>query len=172
MAILTENVREKLVEMFGSIAEEEGLGVFDLTLAHRKTSWNIRVVLDRFDGYVTVEDCARLSKRFVARLELERLFTGDYKLEVSSPGLDRPLRNAGDYERFKGKKAKLIVSVGLGTEVVIGDVVGVGEGSVTLSVNGEEREIDLRAIRKANLEVVVPGFGGSNKKRKRKKRTK
>ena len=169
MAILTENVREKLVEMFGAIAEEEGLGIFDLTLAHRTTGWDIRVTLDRFDGYVTVENCARLSKRFVARLELERLFTGDYKLEVSSPGLDRPLRNAEDYERFKGEKAKLIIASTSGTEVVIGDVVGAGEGSVTLSVNGEEREIDLRAIRKANLEVVVPGLGGSKKKRRRKK---
>jgi ribosome maturation factor RimP len=170
MAILTENVREKLVEMFGAVAEEEGLGIFDLTLAHHKTVWDIRVTLDRLDGYVTVEDCARLSKRFVARLELERLFTGDYKLEVSSPGLDRPLRNAEDYERFKGEKAKLIIAGTSGTEVVIGDVVGAGEGSVTLSVNGEEREIDLRAIRKANLEVVAPGFGGSKKKRRRKKR--
>ncbi|UCE26858.1 MAG: hypothetical protein JSW52_11010 [Candidatus Coatesbacteria bacterium] len=172
MAILTENVREKLVEMFGAIAEEEGLDVFDLTLAHRKMSWDIRVVLDRFDGYVTIEDCARLSKRFVARLELERLFTGDYKLEVSSPGLDRPLRKVEDYERFKGEKAKLIIAGVSGTEVVIGDVVGTGEDSVTLSVNGEEREIDLRAIKKANLDVVVPGFDGSKKKRKRKKRTK
>jgi ribosome maturation factor RimP len=172
MAILTENVREKLAEMFGAIAEEEGLGIFDLTLAHRKTTWDIRVTLDRLEGYVTVEDCARLSKRFVARLELERLFTGDYKLEVSSPGLDRPLRNAEDYERFKGEKAKLIIAVTSGTEVVIGDIVGAGGGSVTVSVNGEEREIGLRAIKKANLEVVVPGFGDSKKKRRRKKKAK
>jgi len=172
MAILTENVREKLVDMFGAIAEEEGLDIFDLTLAHRRNDWNIRVTLDRLEGYVTVDDCARLSKRFVARLELERLFTGDYRLEVSSPGLDRPLRNTDDYERFKGRKAKLIIVGTPGTEVVVGDIVGVGEGSVTVSVDGEEREIGLRAIRKANLEVVVPGFGDSRKKRRRKKKAK
>jgi ribosome maturation factor RimP len=170
MAILTENIREKLVEMFGIISEEEGLRIFDIKLAHRNATWDIKVTLDRLDGYVTVDDCARLSRRFAARLELERLLTGEYKLEVSSPGLDRPLRNRADYERFKGEKARLIIAGASGNEALTGRIVATDEDSVTLLVGENERIISYHAIKKANLEAEIPGFGGQKKKSRRKKK--
>lgn len=170
MAILTENIREKLVEMFGVISEEEGLRIFDIKLAHRNVTWDIKVILDRLDGYVTINDCARLSRRFAARLELERLITGEYKLEVSSPGLDRTLRNRADYERFKGAKARLIIIGTSGNEALTGRIVATNEDSITLSVDENERIINYRAIKKANLEVEIPGFGGPKKKHRRKKK--
>lgn len=158
--------------MFGIISEEEGLRIFDIKLGHRNTTWDIKVVLDRPDGYVTVDDCARLSRRFAARLELERLITGEYKLEVSSPGLDRPLRNRADYERFKGEKARLIIAAASGTEPLTGRIVATDEDSVTLLVDENERIINYRAIKKANLEAEIPGFGGPKKKPRRKKKSK
>jgi ribosome maturation factor RimP len=172
MAILTENIREKLAEMFGVISEEEGFKIFDIKLAHRNAAWDIKVVLDRLDGYVTINDCARLSKRFAARLELERLITGKYKLEVSSPGLDRPLRNRNDYERFKGKQARLVIAGPSGTDVLVGRIASVEEDSVTLSVEEDEKIINYRTIKKANLEVEIPGFSEPKMRSRRKKKDK
>jgi ribosome maturation factor RimP len=173
LAILTENIREKLIRMFGVIAEEEGLEVFDIALARRNAGWTIKVVLDRLDGYVTVDDCARLSRRFTARLELEQLITGEYRLEVSSPGLDRPLRGPDDYGRFKGETAKLVFAVSSGSEVVIGRILEADEASVTLLTDDDERRIiKFTEIKKANLEVVIPGFGVHKKRVRRKKKAK
>lgn len=170
MAVLTEDVREKLVEMFGVIAGEEALELFDLRLARRDVGWNIKVVLDRPDGYVTVGDCARLSRRFSARLELERILTGNYKLEVSSPGLDRPLRGPDDYRRFKGEAVKIILAVPSATEVVIGRITAVGDDTLTVAVGEGSREITFGKIIKTSLEIVGPGFGGPKKKRRGKKK--
>lgn len=169
--LLTEDIREKLAAISAVIAEEEGLKLFDLTLARRKNVWDIRAVLDRLEGYVTVGDCARVSRRLIARLELEDILAGDYKLEVSSPGLDRRLRDRADYERFKGQTAKLFLRGAAATEVIVGRITEVNERSVKIARDEETGEIPFDSIKKAVLEVVIPGFGEKKKRGRRKKKT-
>src|SRR5215207_7098093 len=107
------------------VAELDLLG-FDLVELRRggtRTKPVFDVRIDRRDGEkVTVDDCARASRAIEARLDAGALFQGKYVLEVSSPGVERPLRTASDWQRFVGRRARL-TSAAVGGAVE-GEVVG------------------------------------------------
>ena len=91
-------------------------------------------------------------------LDVEGLIEGPgYVLEVSSPGLDRPLRKSTDFERFSGKLAKITTSEPIGEQSFFeGRLAGIGDGKVRLELEGKNArvvEVPLEAIRKANLVV-------------------
>jgi len=92
------------------VAELDSLG-FDLVELRRsgtRTSPVFDVRIDRRDGEkVTVDDCARASRAIEARLDAGEVFAGKYVLEVSSPGVERPLKTAADWQRFVGRRARL-----------------------------------------------------------------
>jgi ribosome maturation factor RimP len=116
----------------------------------------LRVFVDKLpdQGSITVEDCAIISNH------LSRLFTVenvDYdRLEVSSPGLDRALKKAADWQRFAGEDVQFKLRVPIGNQRnFAGSIVGMREGRVVVAVEGEEREFSLDGIEKARL---VPKF--------------
>jgi ribosome maturation factor RimP len=118
----------------------------------------VRVFIDKPNG-VDVEDCARVSDH------LSRLFTVenvDYdRLEVSSPGLDRPLRKAQDFERFAGHEAQIRLRVLVGNQRnFTGTVHGVCDGKVILATEAGESALPLDAIERARL---VPRIDWSKK---------
>src|SRR5881296_1027821 len=94
-------------ELLRPIAARYGLETVDIALSGEAHRTVLRVVMDRVEGGITVEECARVSEALSRQLDLYDLFEHPYTLEVSSPGLDRPLRNDGDFRRFAGKKAEL-----------------------------------------------------------------
>ena len=103
-------------------------------------------------------DCERVSQQLSVILDVEELIPGPgYILEVSSPGLDRPLRKAADFERFKGRLAKICTSEPIGeAKFFEGRLAGVAEGKVRMELKGKEAravEVPLEMIRKANLVV-------------------
>jgi len=113
------------------------------------------VRIDRLDGAkVTIDDCAAVSRALEPRLEQSQLVGSVYVLEVSSPGVERPLRHAGDWRRFAGRHAKVLSSSLGGREEV--EVLGVVEvdGVEVAAVrdqHGEERRIPFSEIREARL---------------------
>ncbi|HEX9565076.1 MAG TPA: ribosome maturation factor RimP [Gemmatimonadaceae bacterium] len=115
----------------------------------------VDVRIDRRDGTrITVDDCARVSRALQPRLDESGLVGQDYVLEVSSPGVERPLRNAADWRRFAGRSAKVLApSLGGRLEVeVIGvdDSTGV-EMAVMRETRGTEHRIPLADVREARL---------------------
>lgn len=137
----------KLVEMTVT-----GLG-YELVDLERSGRGLLRVFLDKPDG-ITVEDCQLVSN------QLTRLFTVenvDYdRLEVSSPGLDRPLKKEADFVRFAGEKAQLKLRMPLASRKnFIGILGAVNEGVLQLDVDGVPFEIELANVDKARL---VPTF--------------
>jgi ribosome maturation factor RimP len=113
----------------------------------------VRIFIDR-EGGVSVEDCARASRLIDPLIEHGGVFDHAYVLEVSSPGLDRPLVKAGDYERFAGRKAKLKLRMPLAERKnFTGILRGLREGSlVELELDGGKmQEIPLDAVFHANL---------------------
>ena len=111
----------------------------------------VRVYIDRDDG-IDVEDCATVSRQLNLALGAERLIDGDYVLEVSSPGLDRPLFTPAHYRRYVGAEIKLRLSAGVaGRRRFTGRIVGVDEDAVTLSVDGAERRLPFARIDRARL---------------------
>ena len=111
----------------------------------------LRVYIDAEDG-IQMKDCTRVSHQLSGVLDVEDVIKGKYQLEVSSPGLDRPLFTAEHFERFKGHKARLKLTVPLeGQRKFKGTLKGVKNDQVILEVDGKEIPLLLNAIDKANL---------------------
>lgn len=111
--------------------------------------------IDRRDGLkITVDDCARVSRALEPRLDASGLVGENYVLEVSSPGVERPLRNAADWRRFAGRTAKVLApSLGGRLEV---EVIGVDDSSgeavaIMREARGIEHRVPLSDVREARL---------------------
>ncbi|MGX5914498.1 ribosome maturation factor RimP [Aliidiomarina sp. Khilg15.8] len=115
----------------------------------------LRVYIDHAEG-ISVDDCARVSHQVSAVLDVEDPINTEYNLEVSSPGLDRPLFNAAQYEQFQGELAQVTLSMPVqGKRKFTGVIRTVSENMVTFGVGEETLEVDVATIKKANL---VPNF--------------
>jgi ribosome maturation factor RimP len=111
----------------------------------------LRVYIDKQDG-VTVDDCERVSHQISGVLDVEDPIAGHYLLEVSSPGLDRPLGGPRDFERFRGKEIRLRLHAPLnGQRNFKGLLLGLRGEQVVLEVDGREIELPLRDVDRARL---------------------
>src|SRR5207248_2968825 len=136
-----------------------GLDIFDVQFRREARGMVLRIQIDRpgtgrpEDG-VSVEDCAAVSRDLSAVLDVEDVVPTAYVLEVSSPGLDRPLRQSGDYERFTGRRAKVVMREAVDGQMFFkGRLGGVEAGHVLIDADdGRRHRVPLGAITRANLE--------------------
>ena len=166
------------------MARSYGLEVFDVQLRRESVGTVLRVIIDRPDfGSATVSepsqaadpdamrrrleddsvgiaDCQRVSQDLSAILDVEDddLETGAighaYTLEVSSPGLDRPLRHEADYRRFRGRLAKVVTSEPInGQSAFAGRLAGVDGGNLLLEEGRKMHRVPMARIKRARLEV-------------------
>ena len=147
---------QELEDVIGSEVESLGYELVELRRAGSKRTPVLDVRIDRRDGTaVTVEDCSRASRAIEARLDADPAIAGDrYVLEVSSPGVERPLRNAADWRRFIGKDANVLSdAVGGRANVEIMGVEGEpgSEAVLVRDARGTERRIPLADVREARL---------------------
>ena len=112
----------------------------------------LRLYIDASEG-VTLEDCEQVSRQVSALLDVEDPIPGHYTLEVSSPGIDRPLLTPEHYRRFAGEDVRISLGAPLdGRRRFRGRLLGLSDaGEVLLEEDGEERRIPLHEVRKANL---------------------
>ncbi|HEX2716063.1 MAG TPA: ribosome maturation factor RimP [Gemmatimonadaceae bacterium] len=133
--------------------EVEGLGYELVELRRGGTRGRplVDVRIDRLDGeQVTVDDCARVSRAIEPRLDAGDVVGTRYVLEVSSPGVERPLRGAADWKRFVGRKAN-VVSDDVGGRAEV-EIVGVEEDvAIVRMPKGDERRVPLAGVREARL---------------------
>jgi ribosome maturation factor RimP len=155
------DVVERVREAAARVAGGYGLEIFDVQLRREASGMVLRVRIDRpgpaatADESVSVDDCANVSRDLSAILDVEDLVPTAYTLEVSSPGLDRPLRGAEDYRRFAGRRAKLVMRAPIdGQGFFRGRLAGVDRDDVILEAeDGRTRRVPIGAITRANLEV-------------------
>ncbi len=121
----------------------------------------LRIFVDR-EGGVTLDDCASFSRELSAILDVEDLVPGNFTLEVSSPGLNRPLKTAADFVRFAGRLVKIRTFSPVADEdgnlrkTFLGDLLGMEEETICLHLReGQLARIPLGAIAKANLEFEM-----------------
>jgi len=115
----------------------------------------LRIYIDK-EGGVDVKDCQRISHQLSGVLDVEDVIKEQYQLEVSSPGLDRPLFTLQHFERFAGHKVKLtLVSPIEGQRKFKGTLQGVEKDQVIVNIGENELVLSLNAIDKANL---IPEF--------------
>ena len=143
---------QNLVVMFEPVVEAMGyelVGVeFDAGGGHGR----LRVYIDHDDG-VSVEDCAAISHQISGILDVEEPIRQAYDLEISSPGLDRPLFKLADFDRFSGRQAKIKLVAGLnGRRNFKGELQGVADPDrIRIEVDGEVYELSHADIARANL---------------------
>ena len=147
--------------MASRVAESYGLEIFDVQYRREAHGMVLRIQIDRpgpaatAEDSVSVEDCAHVSRDLSAMLDVEDVVPAAYTLEVSSPGLDRPLRRAEDYQRFAGRRVKLVVRQAVdGQTFFRGILGGVDAGDVLIDADDKKRHrVPLGVITRANLEV-------------------
>lgn len=111
----------------------------------------LRVYIDAEQG-ITIEDCERVSHQVSGILDVEEPVRSAYLLEVSSPGFDRPLFKARDFERFAGAEAKITMKLPInGRRNFKGVLEGFDEGNILIEVDGEVYELPLSKLGKARL---------------------
>jgi ribosome maturation factor RimP len=150
------------------VAGSYGLEIFDVQLRRESIGSVLRVVIDRPDRGVVerpedavgIEDCQRVSQDLSAILDVEEEALGEaslaqrYTLEVSSPGLDRPLRHEADYRRFAGRLAKLVTTEPVhGQSAFAGRLQGIDDGEVVLEEGRKTHRVPLARIKRAQLAV-------------------
>ena len=134
------------------ILQSQELELVDLEYRREAQGWVLRFYIDR-QGGVTVEDCAEASRELGAVLEVHDLIANPYVLEVSSPGLTRPLRRLEDFNKYRNHLVKLKTFEPIeGRRNFKGILLGLEDEKVRLEVEGQAYEIPFRGIAKANLE--------------------
>jgi ribosome maturation factor RimP len=143
------------------VAASRGLEIWEIQSRREANGHVVRVFIDRPgpsatpEDSVSIEDCEHVNREMSTILDVDDPLPFAYTLEVSSPGLDRPLRNANDYRRFAGRLAKLVVSEAVDNQKAFeGRLRGVEEDAVLLEApNGRMHRLPLRLIKRGRLDV-------------------
>jgi len=143
------------------VAASYGLEIFDVQFRREASGMVLRIRIDRpgsratAEDSVTVDECAKVSRDLSAIFDVDDVVPTAYTLEISSPGLDRPLRRAEDYDRFAGRRAKLVMREKVdGQGYFKGELGGVENGHVLIEgEDGRTHRVPLDVITRANLEV-------------------
>jgi ribosome maturation factor RimP len=152
MSLSPKEIEKKVSEIAKPIVESLGLVLFDVKYKMQSGRWVLTVVIDKLNDYVSTKDCELVSYEIEKELDSRDLIPGRYYLEVSSPGLDRPLRSIEDFKRFEGSLAKVKTNKTLKGYI---KVVDLENGTIVLEVEGKEVTISYNDIKSANLEVDV-----------------
>ncbi len=151
---MTELITQKIRTLALEVAEEQGLDLYDIELLGTGKLL-LRVFVDK-EGGVTLDDCENYSRNLGRLLDVEDPLPRSYTLEVSSPGLDRPLRGIRDYEQNKGKLARIVTLEKIENQnVFIGRISNTFLDHVTLMVHEKKIDIAFDKISKARLEIEV-----------------
>lgn len=154
-------MREALIGLLEGEIHSLGCELVELEFHAHRGGGLLRIYIDRpasgADAGVTVEDCAAVSRRVSAVLDAADPIKAEYTLEVSSPGLDRPLRTRAHFERFSGERVHVETALPRdGRRRWTGTLLKVEGEGIALEVDGKTVEFGLGEIKTARL---VPDFG-------------
>lgn len=154
----TTDVVSRVAELAGSLLASLGIELVDIEYKREGRAMVLRLFIDREEG-ITLDDCSTVSRELSEILEVEDFIGGHYTLEVSSPGLNRPLKKAADYQRYRGRLVRIKTfellpdDAGNPRKTFLGELLGLEEGVVRLKLTeGQTAGIPLDKIAKANLE--------------------
>jgi ribosome maturation factor RimP len=159
---------DRLRQAAARIADSLGLEIFDVQVRRESVGWVIRVIIDRpappegtenaREEPVGIGDCQRVSQDLGTLLDVEEDLTAGigegYTLEVSSPGLDRPLRGEPDFRRFRGRLAKVVTREPIGGQShFAGRLARVEDGEILMVEGRRTHRVPLALVARARLEV-------------------
>ncbi len=146
-------IEDAIWKMAEPLVAENGMELIDVEYVKEGAEWYLRLFLDKEgDEGINLDDCELISRKFSDVLEEKDPITQAYRLEVSSPGIERPLKRTKDFQRFQGEKVQVkTFSEVEGKKQFIGILQETTEETVTLDVDGASIVIPRKQIGKANL---------------------
>lgn len=153
-----EIILKKIENIVTPVAESMGLSLVDIEYLQDGGYWYVRIYVEKENEDITLEDCAALSNKIDE--DIDKLIDQRFFLEVSSPGIERPLKKITDYIRFKGEKAKLSLKHKVNDNKNFeGIIVDCKDNIIFLEIKEQEiMEIPFSEIRKANLVYEFEEF--------------
>ena len=150
---MAETVIKQVETVALPVLKELGIELVEVQYRREQTGWILRLVIDKQDG-ISLGDCAAVSREISQLLDIEDFVDQTYNLEVSSPGLNRPLKCMAEFERFVGRKAKIKTKEPISGEHVFIGTINKTEGeSIVLEVGTREVTILFSQVARARLEV-------------------
>jgi len=152
-----EDTADRLITTIQSFAEpllaDMRIELVEIQFRREGHGWVLRLFIDK-EGGITIDDCAKVSREISAYLEVEDLIVHAYHLEVSSPGLERPIRKKEDFVRYADRLARIKLREPMGEQkVLVGTLLGLEGDTVILALEKETVRIDLENIVKARLTL-------------------
>ena len=143
---------QDMTSLFEPVVESMGYELVGVEYLGGSGHATLRVYIDRDSG-VDLDDCAAISHQLSGILDVEEPISQAFDLEISSPGINRPLFKLADYEKYIGREAKIKLNLGLqGRKNFRGELLGVaGANTVKINVDGEHFDLPFADIAKANL---------------------
>ncbi|SDI96225.1 ribosome maturation factor RimP [Ferrimonas sediminum] len=144
-------LEQRLTEMLQEPVQALGFELVGIQYVRAGSHSTLRVFIDHENG-ITVDNCAEVSRQIGAVLDVEDPISTEYNLEVSSPGIERPLFTPAHYEKFIGEEAFVLLNMPVeGKRKLQGLITAVEGEMVTLSVKGTDQEVALANVRQAHL---------------------
>lgn len=153
------DVVERIAVIVGEILSPLGMALVDVEYKREGRDMVLRLFIEREEGGISLDDCSAVSRELSDILDVEDFIPENYTLEVSSPGICRPLKKLADYQRFQGKLIKvktfelLADDAGNKRKTFLGTLAGVEDGVISIQLKeGQHAAIPLDKVAKANLE--------------------
>lgn len=147
------SIVQSVTELVEPVVREEDLELVDIEYKKEGQGWYLRIYIDKKGG-VTVDDCQKVSRRIEDMLEIDEIVNSAYILEVSSPGLDRPLKKEKDFLRSLGKKIRVTTYSPINNQRnFVGIIKDFSNETLYLEINAASQAIPLASI--ANAKYVL-----------------
>jgi ribosome maturation factor RimP len=148
---------KKILDRISGIAEpilsNEGMELVEIEYRRESKGWVLRLYIDKERG-VTLDDCTRISQEVGRSLDVEDFISTPYTLEVSSPGLARPLKKEKDFMKYRNHMVRVKTFDPIGDRRQFkGNLLGVSENRIEIEIDREIFQIPLSNVAKANLEI-------------------
>lgn len=156
MSDIHKDISERVRDLAEPVIEAEGMELVDVEYQREGARWVLRLYIDK-PGGVGLDDCQNVSRLVDRLLDVEDPIAPSYSLEVSSPGLERPLKKREHYEKFAGRQVEIRTFGPIGDpprKNFKGRLLGMGEGDeIRVEIDGKTFEVPLDKVAKAHLAL-------------------
>lgn len=152
--VMSELIVDKIYGYLAELLPDMGLELFDVQFRTEAHGWVLRIFIDSSDG-ITLDHCADVSRELGQYLDVEEVIDHAYNLEVSSPGLERPLRSIDEFRKYSGKKARVKIHNAIdGVKTFEGVIGDVGEEKINMTLaDGSSMQFTYDMFSKARLAI-------------------
>lgn len=149
------NTEQKVLPYLEPIAAENAVELVDLEFVKEGANWYLRVYIDK-EGGVTIDDCEAVSRALEAKLDADDPIEQAYILEVSSPGIDRPLKKDADFVKYQGETVDVkLYKAKDGRKQFQGKLLGLAEDVLSIEEAGETLAFERKDVASVRLAVLL-----------------